>query len=264
MYNIPTYGTMAHSFIMSYDSEEEAFEKFCRVIPEPAFLVDTYNSTEGIKKVIATGKVPAMIRLDSGNRLKLSREARKMLDQAGFKEAKIFVSGDLNEYVLDDLTSKGAPIDFFGVGTELVTSRDDPALQGIYKLVSITRDGRDIYRAKTSEGKMTLPGPKQVHRKYNAKKQIKEDILALQDEEMSVATRPLLVKVLQNGSIVNQLPNIKEIRQYAKQELASLPPRFFRLKGSERAPVKLSPKLRRLTKSFWANRGTRTRSQSLV
>jgi nicotinate phosphoribosyltransferase len=250
---------MAHSFIMSYDSEEEAFEKFCRVIPEPAFLVDTYDSIEGIKKVIATGQTASMIRLDSGNRLELSRKARKMLDRAGFKETRIFVSGDLNEYILNDLTSKDAPIDFFGVGTELVTSRDDPALQGIYKLVSMTRDGRDVYRAKTSEGKMTLPGPKQIHRKYNVKKQIREDILALQDERIPADARPLLIKMLANGSLVKELPDINEIREYAKQELRTLPSRFLRLKGSEPPPLKLSPKLQRLARSIWSKHGGRSR-----
>ncbi len=259
LYNIPTYGTMAHSFIMSYDSEEEAFEKFCRVIPEPAFLVDTYDSIEGIKKVIATGQTHSMIRLDSGNRLKLSREARKMLDHAGFKGTKIFVSGDLNEYILNDLTSKDAPIDFFGVGTELVTSRDDPALPGIYKLVSLTRDGNEVYRAKTSEGKMTLPGAKQIYRKYNVKKQIREDILALQDERIPADARPLLLKVLENGSLVKELPSIDEIRKFAKEELRTLPTRFLRLKGSETPPLKLSAKLQRLARSMWSKRGGRSR-----
>jgi nicotinate phosphoribosyltransferase len=257
LYNIPTYGTMAHSFIMSYDSEEEAFEKFCRVIPEPAFLVDTYDSIEGVKKVIATGKTHSMIRLDSGNRLKLSRDARKMLDQAGFSGTKIFVSGDLNEYILNDLTSKAAPIDFFGVGTELVTSRDDPALPGIYKLVSLTRDGKDVYRVKTSEGKMTLPGPKQIYRKYNVKKQIKEDILALQDERIPGSARPLLLKVLENGSLVKELPSIDEIREFAKQELMTLPPRFLKLTGSEEPPLRLSAKLQGLKKSMWSKAGHR-------
>jgi len=259
LYKIPTYGTMAHSFIMTYDSEEEAFEKFCQVIPEPAFLVDTYDSIEGIKKAIASGQTPSMIRLDSGDRLKLSREARKMLDRAGFRETQIFVSGDLNEYILNDLTSKGAPIDFFGVGTELVTSRDDPALQGIYKLVSVTRDGRDVYRAKTSEGKMTLPGPKQIYRKYNLKKQISEDILTLQDERMPVNARPLLIKVLENGSLIKELPDINEIREFAKQELRTLPSRFLRLTGSEPPPLKLSAKLQRLAKSIWSKHGGRSR-----
>jgi len=259
LYNIPTYGTMAHSFIMSYDSEEEAFEKFCRVIPEAAFLVDTYDSIEGIRKVIATGQTPSMIRLDSGSRLKLSRVARKLLDQAGFRGTKIFVSGDLNEYILNDLTSRDAPIDFFGVGTELVTSRDDPALPGIYKLVSLARDGKEVYRAKTSEGKMTLPGSKQIYRKYNVKKQIKEDILALQDERVPADARPLLLKVLENGSLVKELPSIDEIQKFAKQELSALPTRFLRLTGSETPPLKLSAKLQRLARSMWSKRSGRSR-----
>ena len=259
LYKIPTYGTMAHSFIMSYDSEEEAFEKFCRVIPQPSFLVDTYDSIEGIKKVIATEQTPGMIRLDSGDRLELSRKARKILDRAGYKETKIFVSGDLNEYILNNLTLKKAPIDFFGVGTELVTSRDDPALPGIYKLVSVTREGRDVYRAKTSEGKMTLPGPKQIYRLYNAKRQIREDIITLDDERVPYGGRPLLLKVLENGDIVNELPAIDEIRNFAKQERETLPSQFLRLTGSETPPVRLSTKLERLARSVWSKRGSRSR-----
>lgn len=259
LYNIPTYGTMAHSFIMSYDSEEEAFEKFCRVIPEPSFLVDTYDSIEGIKKVIATGRTPSMIRLDSGDRLKLSRKARKILDQAGFKETKIFVSGDLNEYILNDLTLKNAPIDFFGVGTELVTSRDDPALPGIYKLVSVTREGRDVYRAKTSEGKMTLPGPKQIYRTYTVKNRIREDIVALEDERVPAGGMPLLLKVLENGSLVKELPEIEEIRNFAKQEHKTLSSQFLRLSGSEPPPVRLSAKLEGLARSMWSKRGSRSK-----
>jgi len=251
-YGIPTYGTMAHSFIMSYDSEDQAFEKFCRVIPEPTYLVDTYDSIEGVRKVISTGRTPRMIRLDSGDRLKLSRETRKMLDQAGLKSTRIFVSGDLNEYILNDLTSKNAPIDFFGVGTELVTSRDDPALQGIYKLVSVKRNGREVYRAKTSEGKMTLPGPKQIYRKYDEKNRIGEDLLSLQDERCPAGARPLLLKVLEKGSPVLELPDVDEIREFARQELKTLPPRFLRLTGSEAPPLKLSAKLQRLTRSMWS------------
>ncbi len=121
-FGIPIYGTMAHSFIMNYETEEEAFERFCHTFPSnPALLLDTYDTLQAAKKAIPLK--PSLVRLDSGDRYELSTKVRKILDDAGLKETKIFVSGDLNEIIIDDLTARDAPIDAFGVGTELVTSR---------------------------------------------------------------------------------------------------------------------------------------------
>ncbi len=133
-FGIPIYGTMAHSFVMNYETEEEAFQRFCKAFP----LTQRFYSTPMIRSRPAKKAVslkPSLVRLDSGDRYELSVKVRKILDDAGLKLTKIFVSGDLNEFIIDDLTTRGAPIDAFGVGTELVTSRDDPALQAIYKIV---------------------------------------------------------------------------------------------------------------------------------
>lgn len=253
-FGIPTYGTMAHSYVMNYDSEQEAFERFAKVFPSnPALLLDTYDTIEGAKKAASMKVAPSLVRLDSGDRYDLSVKVRKILDDAGFKGTKIFVSGDLNEFVLDDLTSRGAPIDGFGVGTELVTSRDDPALQAIYKIVSTKRNARVTYRVKTSEGKRTTPGAKQVYRKYSETGEIQEDIIALEDEEPPRATEPLLTKVVDHGKLVHNLPTLSVIREGTMKDVARLPASYKVLKGSEEPPTKLSRKLEELSESLWGN-----------
>jgi nicotinate phosphoribosyltransferase len=256
LFGIPTYGTMAHSYIMTYDSEEEAFERFCRVFPSnPALLLDTYDTIQGAQKAVRLKTQPSMVRLDSGDRYDLSFKVRKILDDAGLKNTEIFVSGDLNEYILEDLTSRGAPIDSFGVGTELVTSRDDPALSGIYKLVSLDKQGRTIYRVKTSEGKRTLPGAKQIHRRYSEAGEIQEDILSLKEEATPPGATPLLVQTMADGEIVYELPSIAEIQEGAKREVEALPSKYRSLTQPEHPEVRLSPKLEDLANSMWKSRG---------
>lgn len=254
LFGIPTYGTMAHSFVMNYDSEEEAFERFSKVFPSnAAVLLDTYDTIEGAKKAASMKIAPTLVRLDSGDRHDLSIKVRKILDEAGLKQTEIFVSGDLNEFALEDLTSRGAPIDSFGVGTELVTSRDDPALQGIYKIVATSRNGKTSYHAKTSEGKRTTPGPKQVYRKYSQTGEILEDIIALEDEEAPVGAERLLLKVFDRGKLVYKFPRIDAVRERAGKETARLPAKYKSLTGSANPPVKLSSKLEQLSRSLWSS-----------
>lgn len=254
LFGIPTYGTMAHSFIMIYDSEEEAFERFCRVFPSSrALLLDTYDTIEGAKKAVSAGVKPTLVRLDSGDRYDLSKKVRRILDEANLKDTKIFVSGDLNEYVLDDLTSKAAPIDSFGVGTELVTSRDDPALSGIYKLVAVDRGGQTVYRVKTSEGKRTIPGAKQIYRTFTERGEFEGDTLALESENGPPGAFPQIVKVIEQGKLIYELPTLQEIQNRAKKEVAALPLRYKSLTGSVKPPVKLSEELERLTNSLWSD-----------
>lgn len=255
-FGIPTYGTMAHSFVMNYDSEQEAFERFCKVFPSnPALLLDTYDTLEGAKRAASMKVAPSLVRLDSGDRYELSLKVRKILDEAGRTNTKIFVSGDLNEFIIEDLTSKGAPIDGFGVGTELVTSRDDPALQGIYKIVATKRNGKKSYRVKTSEGKRTLPGAKQVYRTYSESGEIQEDVIAL-DDESPPEGEPLLTKILSHGKLVYKCPKLETVRDRAKKDVARLPANYKQLKSSLPPPVTLSPKLEELSEALW-NRPTR-------
>jgi nicotinate phosphoribosyltransferase len=131
---------MAHSFVMSFEKEEEAFKQFNKVFPSGYFLVDTYDSIAAITKIIRSGINTAGIRLDSGDLYSLSLEARRVLDGVfggAYANTKIMASGDLNEYLIHDLVNRSAPIDSFGIGTDLSTSRDDPAMNGVYKLVAI-------------------------------------------------------------------------------------------------------------------------------
>ena len=249
-FGIPIYGTMAHSFVMNYETEEEAFNKFCKTFPSnPALLLDTYDTIKALQKAIPLK--PSLVRLDSGDRYDLSVKVRKILDDAGLKQTKIFVSGDLNEFIIDDLTSKGAPIDTFGVGTELVTSRDEPALQGIYKIVETRRNGELSFRVKTSEGKRTLPGAKQVYREYSSAGEITQDVLALADEDKIPLAEPLLVEVLKRGRLVYSLPRLCEVRERALKNTSNLPADFRDIRKAQPSPVILSERLQRLSESLW-------------
>jgi nicotinate phosphoribosyltransferase len=253
LFGIPIYGTMAHSFVMNYESEEEAFERFCKTFSSnPALLIDTYDTIKGVKKAVSVKPPPTLVRLDSGDRYKLSFLVRKILDDAGLKRTRIFVSGDLNEFILNELTTRRAPIDSFGVGTELVTSRDDPALQGIYKIVETRRNGELSFRVKTSEGKRTLPGAKQVYRRYKAGK-FEEDILALENETPPRHAKPVLVNILAKGKIIRKLPQLQESRKKAINEVSRLPPRFRELENPQPSPVRLSIRLQNLAESLWRN-----------
>ncbi|MGB8450530.1 MAG: nicotinate phosphoribosyltransferase [Nitrososphaeraceae archaeon] len=266
---IPVFGTMAHSYIMSFEKEEEAFKQFSKVFPSGFLLVDTYDSIAAVKKIIKLGIHTNGIRLDSGDLCYLSLESRKLLDNAaGYNDTKIMASGDLNEYLIRDLVNKGAPIDSFGVGTELSTSRDDPAMNGVYKLVAIRtyrtpednkkrkRRKQDddilVYKLKTSPGKETYPGPKQIFRIMENKK-IKKDFLKLEDEKQSRNDIgvPLLKKLFEGGKLLSKMPSIKEIQRYHLQQIDSLPTQFIDLDFEPKEfPVKYSKKLKTIKQEF--------------
>ena len=164
-FGIHTYGTQAHSWIMAHEDETEAFGTFLDAFPEGSvLLVDTYDVRNAVKKVIATRRKPAGIRLDSGNLTADSRWARRALNRAGWEDVKIFASGDLDEYRISEVLRKGAAIDAFGVGTALGTPGDAPHLNMIYKLVEVERGGKIREAAKFSRAKVTYPGRKQVFR----------------------------------------------------------------------------------------------------
>jgi len=183
-FGIPIFGTMAHSFILAHETEEEAFENFAKHYPQNAILlVDTFDTLEGVKKAVKVikklgSKTFKGIRLDSGDIVYLAKESRKILDEAGFKDAMIFVSGGLNEYKIKEYLDKGAPIDAWGVGTELVVSADLPYLDCAYKLVEY--DGKP--KMKFSPHKVTLPSKKQIYRFFENGK-IKKDIVCSFDEK---------------------------------------------------------------------------------
>jgi len=237
-FGIPVVGTMAHSFVMSFDSEVEAFEGYIMVFPKSSvFLLDTYDTIAAAELATRFGGLVKGVRLDSGDIAALAKEVRRILDEAGMRDTKIMASGDLNEYKIDELISAGAPIDSFGVGTEMVTSRDEPSLGGIYKLVEIVEDGERISKRKLSTGKATLPCRKQVYRAY--KDGVAEhDYLCPHDE--SYDGEPLLVKVVERGRVVYR-QSLAGARKRAREQIDALPDALKNIRKVERYPVELSP-----------------------
>jgi nicotinate phosphoribosyltransferase len=245
-FGIPIFGTLAHSFVMAYTNEEEAFKKFQQLFPEHSvLLVDTYDTLAAVDKIIANDLHPTAVRLDSGDLLELSLRARHKLDKAGLSETKIFASGDLDEYAIADLLAQGAPIDAFGVGTALATSVDAPALGGVYKLVDVEADGMPSYRAKFSEEKATYPGRKQVFRFHDPDGGFRGDIIACADEHYP-HDEPLLHCIMQHGRRLNPNPELSSIQQNAQQQIEKLPETCRRLRQPEPYVITVSQRLENL------------------
>ncbi len=245
---IPVMGTMAHSWVMAFDTEEEAFHRFYQVFPRgTALLIDTYDTIKGAhlaKRLGAADRLVA-VRLDSGDLFELSREVRKILDDDGLTHVEIMASGDLNEYRVDELMKRGAPIDIFGVGTEMVTSKDQPALGGIYKLVEQEKDGKPVPRMKFSEDKVFYPSKKQVYRFSDANGVYTHDLLGLEEEDETAGGVPLLERVMEKGKIM-KLPGIKDIQDSARASISNLPERFKDVTVTESYAVKKSERLEEL------------------
>jgi nicotinate phosphoribosyltransferase len=225
--NIPIHGTAAHSFTMAFDDELKAFRAYHETFPESTtLLIDTYDTLEGARKVSEVGPSVKAVRIDSGDLLLLSRQVRSILDDQNLRSVKIMASGDLNEYKIRELVRAGAPIDYYGVGTELVTSYDAPALGGVYKLVETTIDGRKVMTAKSSPGKPSYPGRKQVYRFLQNGRYIHDQVRSFHARHPSGGL-PLLQCYIKEGRIHQQLPSLKEIQQYARDELRRFPDSFL-------------------------------------
>lgn len=241
---IPVYGTFAHSFVMSFPSELEAFQAYQRVFPNNTILlIDTYDTMEAAAKVDEVGGKILGVRIDSGDLLQDSITVRKILDEAGLREIKIFASGDLNEYKIESLIKQGAPIDIFGVGTELVTSYDDPALGVVYKLVEVTRNGKVYGTKKTSGGKISYPWRKQVYR-FKENGFYREDLLARFEEAPPAGGTPLLQCYMRNGSLVEDVSDLVQIQERTLQEVNQLPAELRRITETAAYPVEFSKALR--------------------
>jgi len=250
-FNIPLYGTAAHSYTMAFDSELEAFQKYYATFPETTLLlIDTYDIEEGVKNAIKIGKSLKGVRIDSDNIIKKSRIVRKMLDEAGLQKTKIFATGDLNEYKIDEILKSKAPVDMFGVGTEMVTSRDDPALGGVYKLVEQITDNKVKYRAKFSLEKSTYPGKKQIFRRYAKDGMIKEDLLTLANASRLSDSEPLLKCYIKNGKLIRRLPELAQTRQMTIKNLETLPDKYKNIYKTVPFKVKASPELIQLFKEL--------------
>ena len=245
-FGIPTYGTVAHSFVMSYEDEGEAFRRFSDLYPDNSILlVDTYDSRRAIEKIIAMGLNPKGIRLDSGNLAEESKMARAMLDAAGLRQTKVFASGDLDEFIITRMLAQQSPIDMFAVGTALVTSKDAPSLGAVYKLAELEHDGRVRYAAKFSEDKVTYPGRKQVFRFADANGCYERDVIACEGERYERAS-PLLECAMRDGRRTQDSPALTEIRDFARASVQRIPSRYRELHNAPKYPVKYSDDLVRL------------------
>ena len=216
-YGIPVMGTAAHSWVMAFSSETEAFRQLQLLLADrTVHLLDTYDALEGARKAAALGGPLWGVRIDSGNFLELSHHVRRILDQAGLTEAKIMASGDLDETRIADLIAQGAPIDAFGVGTELAVSGDAPSMGSIYNLVEIESAGIVRRTAKHSPEKRTLCGAKQLFRHPD------HDILTLHDECVSGAEAMLQPYII-GGRLVQTLPSVEKIRARAASAMTPWP-----------------------------------------
>ena len=277
LHGIPVKGTHAHSWVMLFDSEREAFEQYAAALPNNCvFLVDTYDSLEGVENAIAVGRTLAArgqrllgVRLDSGDLAELSIKARKLLDDAGFTDARVFATNDLDEHIVESLKAQGAQIAVWGVGTRLVTAADDPALGGVFKLAAVREPGEAWrYRIKVSEqpAKTSTPGILQVRRFekdgelvgdaiYDALLGFKDpsrwivdpldSTLRTRIPEQATA-RDLLVPALRSGKIVLEGGGLEAARARARRELARLPAGAKRFLNPNRYPVGLEPALHEL------------------
>lgn len=275
-FNIPAVGTMAHSFIQSFDSEYEAFKAYAEVYPDNClFLIDTYDTlNSGIVNaikvfneiVVPKGFRPKGVRLDSGDLAYLSKQVRKILDDAGFPDCKICLTNSLDEFLITSLLEQGAQVDNFGVGENLITAKSDPVFGGVYKLVATENNGEIIPKIKISENvaKITNPGFKKVYRFYdkNSNKAL-ADVITLHDEEIpennykifdpqnpwkektltNYIVRPLQEQIFKNGKLVYTIPTLTEICETAKKELDTLWSEIKRLKNPHKYYVDLSKPL---------------------
>ncbi len=238
-FDLPVYGTAAHSWIMSFDREADAFRAFHEIFPEhTTLLLDTYDTVAGAKLATEIGSSLRGVRLDSGDLGALSKQVRPILDQAGMQQTRIMVSGDLDEFKITKLLAENAPIDLFGVGTELSTSRDDPALGGVYKLVELNGQPK----MKLSKDKATYPYCKQVWRSYADDGTMLGDTIGIANEP-DLPGEPLLQPVLRKGALIAPLPDLTTIQKYARQQVQSLPEIYKSLTQPESYPVQYSHEL---------------------
>jgi nicotinate phosphoribosyltransferase len=276
MFGVPVKGTHAHSWVMSFDNELEAFRTYADVMPNNCiFLVDTYDTLRGVDHAIevarelkSKGNRLRGIRLDSGDLAYLSIEARKKLDEAGFPDVQIMASNDLDEHIISNLNLQGAKIDAFGVGTKLITAFDQPALGGVYKLGAIREPGQPWeYKLKLSEqtAKISNPGVLQVRRFstdglyiadaiYDDESEIDNEVVIVDPIDVTrrkivpsgTPNEDLLVPIFVRGKYVYKERSLEQIKQYCKDELNKLHPAIRRLLNPHRYPAGLELSLHEL------------------
>ena len=244
LFGIPVSGTMAHSYVMRFAHEEDAYRAFARDLPERAvLLIDTYDTVNGARLVVDVARELAdegvsvkAVRLDSGDLGALAHQVRQVLDDGGLTDVRIIASGDLDEHRIASMLREGAPIDSFGVGTKMGASTDAPSLNAVYKLV----EDADGPKLKLSTDKITLPGRKQVHR-LAGEATLERDVISLHDEDVPGA-KPLLEPVFEKGARTGPSPSLQAVRRRCRDALGLLPQRLRTLAVApfERYPVDLS------------------------
>jgi nicotinate phosphoribosyltransferase len=252
MYGIPISGTMAHSYIEAFSGDLAAFSAYSETFPDNSiFLIDTYNTIDGAKHSVTVAKQMKQkghsligVRLDSGDMVELSQKVRKIFDDAGLSDVKIFASSGFDEFKIANVIARGAKIDAFGVGTKVGVSADAPYLDVVYKMVHYK--DRDV--RKLSPGKITLAGEKQVFRKSDPNGRYLEDIIGLRNDVVDQGT-PLLKKVMENGEILQIHPSLQAIRESFKKNFALLDDRYKSILEYNAYPVKLSEHLNMLQES---------------
>ena len=275
-FNVPTSGTMAHSWIQSFENEYEAFKAYAEIYPNGCtFLIDTYNTLDsGLPNAIKVfnevlkpkGIRPAAVRIDSGDLAYLSKKVRKILDDSGYPDCKICVTNSLDEYLITSLLEQKAKVDSFGVGENLITSKSDPVFGGVYKLAALEKDGKIIPKIKISENtdKITNPSFKKVCRFYSKDtnfaladvimlkdEKIKEDDYEIFDEHntwkrkklVNYYVKELQEKIFENGKLIYKLPSLSEIALYSKKDLGTIWEEVKRLNNPQKYYVDLSRNL---------------------
>ena len=283
-FGVPATGTMAHSWVQVFDSELEAFRAYARAYPDDCvLLVDTYNVLKsGIpnaikvfnEEILPRGQRPKGVRIDSGDIVYLSKQARKMLDKAGFKDCKIVVSNALDEYLIKEILDNDAKIDMFGVGERLITSRSEPVFGGVYKLSAVEKNGKVIPKIKISEneGKITNPGVKEVWRFFDKRtKKAIADVITTADEKIdenlpyklfdpeftwkrktihNYTAKKIRTRIYKKGICVYKLPNLDEIKKYCDNQIKTLWSEMLRFNNPHKYYVDLSYKLWSLKKEL--------------
>ncbi len=275
-FNVPTSGTMAHSWIQSFENEYEAFKAYAEIYPNGCtFLIDTYNTLDsGLPNAIKVfnevlkpkGIRPAAVRIDSGDLAYLSKKVRKILDDSGYPDCKICVTNSLDEYLITSLLEQKAKVDSFGVGENLITSKSDPVFGGVYKLAALEKDGKIIPKIKISENtdKITNPSFKKVCRFYSKDtnfaladvimlkdEKIKEDDYEIFDEHntwkrkklVNYYVKELQEKIFENGKLIYKSPSLSEIALYSKKDLGTIWEEVKRLNNPQKYYVDLSRNL---------------------
>jgi nicotinate phosphoribosyltransferase len=239
---------MAHSFVLSFSGEHEAFKAYSRTFPgRTVLLVDTFDTLAAVERASQDPELGFVgIRLDSGDIVELAKASRTVLDRHGRKDVRIVASGDLDETRIADIVAAGAPVDSFGVGTRMVTSADAPTLQAVYKLVAVEEPGQAARGVeKRSAGKRTAPGIKQVWRRRGPGGTMIEDLVTtVTDAPPQGPWEPLLEPWISGGRLCREVPTLQASREYARGQLARLPEGLRGLAGAPAFPVLLAPALR--------------------